>query len=434
MRIVQITPGTGNFYCGVCLRDRALARAFRAHGHDVTMLPMYLPHMADDSEGQPEAPMFYGGINVYLQQKFPIFRRTPAWLDRLLDSPALLRLAAKGAGMTTARDLGELTISTLRGEEGRQAKEVEKLVAWLKTQPPADVISLASVLLVGLVRRLRTELGAPVVCTLQGEDAFLDSLVEPYRQQAWELVAERCEDVARFVAPSRYYAELMGKRLRLPPEKVATVSNGIAVEDFTPATPPVQPVIGYLARMHSSKGLHTLVDAFVELHRRGKVKGARLHIAGAQTTSDLPYIEQQKQKLAAAGLAAATQWHPNLEREQKVEFLRGLTVFSVPSTYGESFGLYLLEAWAAGLPVVQPRHAAFPELLAATGGGVLCEPDDARSLASELESLLLAPDRLRQLGQNGRQAVCERYTAEVMTRRVEEVFAEAGQTAVSMKS
>jgi glycosyltransferase involved in cell wall biosynthesis len=431
MHIVQITPGTGNFHCGVCLRDRALARAFRAQGHEVTMLPMYLPHVTDDNEGQPEAPIFYGGINVYLQQKFPLFRRTPAWFDRWFDAPALLRLAAKGAGMTSARDLGELTISTLRGEEGRQAKEVAKLVAWLRTQPRADVISLASVLLVGLVRRLRAELGVPVTCALQGEDAFLDSLIEPYRQQAWELVAERSREVARFVAPSRYYAELMGRRLRLPAAQVAVVPNGIAAEDFTPAAA-TSPTIGYLARMHPSKGLHTLVDAYIKLSR--ELKGVRLHVAGAQTNSDLRYVGEQQRKLADAGLSDLVTWQPNLDRAQKAEFLRGLTVFSVPSTYGESFGLYLLEAWAAGLPVVQPRHAMFPELLAETGAGVLCEPDDAGSLAGKLAELLREPVRARELGARGRQAVVERYTASAMARGVAEVFAAAGQAAVSTKS
>ena len=428
MRIVQITPGTGDFYCGVCLRDRALARALRARGHDVLMIPMYLPHVTDDEDGPPPTPIFYGGINVYLQQKSALFRHTPAWFDRLFNAPGLLRLAARGAGWTSARDLGELTLSTLRGAEGRQAKEVEKLIAWLRTQPAPDVICLASVLLVGLARRLRATFGVPLFATLQGEDCFLDSLPAPYRDQAWNLVADRCADLRRLIAPSQYYADLMQRRLRLPPDRVVVIPNGIDLADLTPATvPPTPPVIGFLARMHPSKGLATLVDAFIELKQRNRVMDLRLHIAGAETAADRPFVRVQQQKLDAHGLTAMVQFHPNLDRAAKAQFLRGLTVFTVPATYGESFGLYILESLACGVPVVQPRHAAFPEILAATGGGILCAPDDPQSLADALESLLLDPAKARQLGAQGRTAVAEKFSAAVMAGRVEDALRMAGR-------
>src|SRR5262245_30504648 len=133
MRIVQITPGAGNFYCGVCMRDHTLVSALRRLGHDATLVPMYLPMMTDEPGNSDEAPMFFGGINVYLQQKASRFSYTPAWLDRLLDTRGLLRWAARYAGMTREMDLGEITLSILRGEEGRQAKELEKLLAWLSS-------------------------------------------------------------------------------------------------------------------------------------------------------------------------------------------------------------------------------------------------------------------------------------------------------------
>ena len=97
-------------------------------------------------------------------------------------------------------------------------------------------------------------------------------------------------------------------------------------------------------------------------------------------------------------------------------------MFSVPANYGEAFGLYVIEALAAGVPVVQPRTAAFPEILAATGGGVLCEPNDAKSLADALEELLLNPDRARALGEAGRRAVAEKFSAEAMAQATMQVF------------
>jgi glycosyltransferase involved in cell wall biosynthesis len=91
-------------------------------------------------------------------------------------------------------------------------------------------------------------------------------------------------------------------------------------------------------------------------------------------------------------------------------------VFSVPARYGEAFGLYLIEAMAAGVPVVQPRTAAFPEIIEATGGGVLCEPGNPKSLADAIEQLLLNPQRARALGKIGRNAVFEKFNAEAMAK------------------
>ena len=117
MRIILLTPGTGSFYCGTCMRDNALALALRSQGHDALMVPLYLPPTLDEASSAENAPLFYGGINVYLQQKAGLFRKTPRWVDRLFDAPALLQGAARRAGMTQAHELGDLTLSMLRGED-----------------------------------------------------------------------------------------------------------------------------------------------------------------------------------------------------------------------------------------------------------------------------------------------------------------------------
>lgn len=423
MRIVQITPGTGNFYCGLCLRDNALALALRARGHDVLMIPLYLPSVTDEPSASVGVPIFFGGLTVYLEEKFPAFRRAPAWLTRILDSPALLRTSARFAGMTTANDLGELTVSMLAGERGHQVRELRSLIGWLKTQRKPDVVCLSTALLVGLARTIKQELGAPVVSTLQGEDSFLDSLPEPHRQQAWALLNERLVDVDRLVAVSHYYGGVMRERLGLPPERVAVVHNGITLTGFEPAaSPPDPPVVGYLARMCKAKGLDTLVEAFIELKRQDRFKSIKLRIAGARTHADASFVHEMQKRLAAAGIADHVEWLPNIDRGQKQEFLRSISVLSVPATYGEAFGLYVIEALACGVPVVQPRHAAFPELIEATGGGILCEPDNVPALADGIESLLLHPDQARKLGQQGRQAVLEKFGVERMAKNVEDVL------------
>jgi len=411
MRILQLTPGTGNYYCGSCLRDNSLVRALRARGHDVLMVPLYLPHMTDEPSEAAGTPIFLSGISVFLEQKYPVFRHMPDWLNRFFSSPSLLRLAAGMAGMTSARDLGESAVSMLQGVESRQADEVERLIAWLRTQPRPDVISLSNSLLSGLARRLKDEFRVPVVCTLQGEDSFLDGLPEPYRQQSWDLLARRCADIDHFVAVSHYHGELMRRRLGIKTERVTVVHPGIAVEEFTPAVAqPDPPVIGYLARMHPGKGLGTLVSAFLQLG----IPGVRLRIAGAMTGQDKCFVRSLQQRLPRD-----VEFLPNLDRQAKCDFLRGLTVLSVPATYGEALGLYVLEAWATGVPVVQPRHGAFPELVEKTGGGLLCVPDDPAALAAALRQLLVDPTAAHRMGEAGCQAVHADFSVEAMTLKIE---------------
>ena len=426
MNIVHITPGAGGMYCGNCFRDNALVHELRKQAHSVLMVPLYLPLNLDEPDETVGTPIFFGGINVYLQQKAGVFKLLPKPVHQWLSSPQLLKWASGRAAKTRAEDVGELTLSMMRGEEGKQALELDQLISWLKTQKPPDVVCLSNALLIGMVRRLRRDLNTRVVCTLQGEDSFLDSLPENVREAAWDLLAERAKEVDLFVAPSKYYGDLMQKRLQLPAAKVRVVYNGINLEGFSAADAlPSPPVIGYFARMCREKGLDTLVDAYVILARRNKIPDVRLKVGGGCGPSDESFATELEEKLEKAGLLPRAEFRPNLSRHAKQEFLRSISVFSVPALYGEAFGLYLLEAWASGVPVAQPRHAAFPELVEATGGGLICEPGNAESLANALESLLLDSARTRQLGEAGRAAVLAKFTAERMAEKMLAVFREA---------
>lgn len=418
MKIIQITPGTGNFYCGVCIRDHSLVTALRKRGHDALMIPMYLPLVPDDPSQKSDAPIFFGGINVYLQQKFPIFRKTPRWLDRLLDFPGLLGLLSSMANMTQAKGLGEMTVSMLCGEDGRQVKELERLVDWLKELGDIAVISLSNALLIGLVRRMKRELGAPVICALQGEDDFLDDLPQPERDISWNTLAERAKEVDAFVAPSHYYAKRMLSRLRLPENKVHVIPNGIVVQGYEPA-PETQepPVLGYLARLCETKGLGMLVDAFILLKETGKYPTLKLRAAGTMTSADAQFVKRMQARLASKDLAQDAEFLPDLTLEAKKEFLKSLSVFSVPALCSESFGLYVIEALAAGVPVVEPNQSAFPEILEQTGGGVLFENKSVASLVEKIDSLLSNPEEAHRMGQQGRACVLEHFTAEAMAER-----------------
>jgi glycosyltransferase involved in cell wall biosynthesis len=398
-------------YCGACLRDNALVSALRRLGHSVVMAPLYLPLTLEEEDQSAGVPILYNGINVYLDQHSGFFRSAPAWLHNALGSPALLKLVARWAASTRPAKLGNMTISMLEGEQGLQARELEQLIAWLREEKP-DVVCLSNALLVGMARRIRSELQVPVLCSLQGEDGFLDALPQPHRDEAWKTAARRAADVDLFIAPSRYFAQLMQKRLNLPDDRVQVLFNGINLDGFgasgdpdrqPPADPPIfsradGPSLGYLARMCREKGLDTLVDAFIVLKQRDRVKNLKLRVAGSCGPSDQPFVNELRHRLASSGILSHAEFHP----------------FSVPATYGEAFGMYLIEAMASGVPVAQPDHASFPELIAATGGGVLCAPNNPQSLAAAAEQLLLDPKRARAMGNAARQAVIEKFDVNKM--------------------
>ena len=420
MRIVQLIPGTCEaFYCENCLRDFDLLEALGRIGHDARIVPLYLPLTADNSAFKDEAPIFFGGINVYLQQKSSFFRRTPRWLDRLFDARWLLQWASRKAGMTSPSDLGESTVSMLRGQHGCQAKELDRLIEYLSEEARPDVVVLSNALLVGLARPIRARLGVPVVCLLQDEDAFLDALPAPYGAEAWQAVAAGAAGVDLFISVSRYYRGVMVARLGLKPERVAVAYAGIDPAGYLPAAaPPDPPVIGFLSPALAGKGLGLLVEAFMALKKTEGLARLKLRVAGGETVGSHPFLEDLQGRIAAWGVADDLEFLPNLGRLKRQEFLRSLSVLSVPTLRPEAFGLYVLEALASGVPVVEPRHGALVELLEATGGGILVEPGDLGALTAALQDLLLHPAKARDLGMRGRKAVLEQFAIERSAREM----------------
>jgi glycosyltransferase involved in cell wall biosynthesis len=263
---------------------------------------------------------------------------------------------------------------------------------------------------------------------LQGEDTVLDALPEAQRVVTWQALAERAAEADLFVAPTHYFGNRMSERLGLPTDRVRVVHNGINLDGFQMLSAECgvrnegTPVLGYFARMCREKGLDTLVDAYIVLKQRDRVKNLKLRIGGGCGPSDKPFVDALRERLKTHGLLGDVEFHPNLDRAGKQAFFHSLSVFSVPALYGEAFGLYVIESLAAGVPVVQPRHAAFPELVEATGGGVLCEPGNVNSLADAIEQLLLSPEKARQLGEAGRRAVQKKFSAETMAKEMVEVF------------
>ncbi len=419
MKILQIVPGTATFYCGSCIRDTALCTAMRQRGIDVLLQPLYLPLLIENNSTEVNESIFFGGINVYLQQKTDFFQKTPRWIDRIFDARSLLKQAAKQVGMTKPEELGEMTVSMLQGKDGRQTKEIYRFISWIKEQGKIDAIIFPNVMLLGLAPVFQKELQIPIFCTVQGEDAFLDSLPDHYSRQAWELITECGRSVNAFIPVSHYYGDVMKKRLDLNEDQCFVIQNGISLDGFSGIRKQTDDLnLGFLAHLRKEKGLDTLAEAFIRLKEKTEFANLKLKIAGTVTNADQPFISRIKQRLTNTNCINDVEFLTNIARAEKIEFLESLTVLSVPATYGESFGLYVIEALACGVPVVQPNHAAFPEIIEKTGGGLLYEPDDFDDYVSTLSRLLLNREENQKMGNQGQSVVRDYFTVDRMVNDV----------------
>lgn len=439
MRIAYLTAGAAGMYCGSCMHDNALARALIARGAECLLVPVYTPIRTDEVNVSVDR-VFFGGINVFLQQKVPLLGRVPAPLLRLLDAPWLLRLATRGAGGTDPATLGELTVSMLRGTEGRQAGEVHRLVRWLADDLRPDVILLSNLLIGGCIPAIREAMDVRIVAWLQGDDIFLEHLPPPCRAQATELLSDLVRQTDACLVNSQFYAAKMQRMLSIPTESIHIVPLAIDTAPFAAlenlaagdagavaGQPPLR--VGYLARLAPEKGFHHLVDSFIDLARRPSGQSAELHYAGWLGDQHRPFVDEAHRQLREAGLEGRHRYHGSPDLAGKLEFLKQIDVLCVPTVYEEPKGLFVLEALAAGVPVVQPHHGAFPELLAATGGGLLVPPGDRIATADAIESLWLDPLRRSELGRIGRESVYRGHSIIAQAERVEEILLGLGEDA-----
>jgi glycosyltransferase involved in cell wall biosynthesis len=430
MRVAYVTAGAAGMFCGSCMRDNTLARTLRRQGVDVTLLPTFTPIRTDEEDTSIDR-VFLGGINIYLEQRSALWRRLPRGAKSWLDSSGVLRAIAPLALATRREYDSALAVSLLRGEHGHQKQEIEQLVSWLADDLRPDLVHVSNLLIAGFVRPLRRRLDVPVVVTLQGDDLFLDSLPEIERAALLRELRVVAREVDGFVVMSDYYRDYMAELLDVASTRFHRVRLGIdSPEDFAALAQPTAaatddrrpPTLGYLARICPEKGFHLLVDAFLQLRSMQGMAGARLRFGGWLGGGDRAFFETQLRKLEAVAGKSAFDHVPLPDRESKIRFLHGIDVLSVPTLYREPKGLFVLEALAAGVPVVLPAHGCFPELVRQTGGARLVPPNDPVRLAEAIHVLLEDPVERRRLGDEGRVRVCTHHTADAAARDTTEVW------------
>ncbi len=424
MKIVNIVPGFGGtFYCGNCLRDSAYVNSLRELGHDAITLPMYLPLTISGERTNEDVPVFYGAVNIYLKQQFPIFRHMPGWMENMFDSKPFLSFAAKKSGSTRAHGLEQLTESMLLGQQGHQNRELDRLVDFLKNHVKPDIVHFSNALLLGMAWQIKEEMKVPVVYSLQDEDVWVDAMEPSWHEKIWQLMAEKSRDVDAFVAVSSYFAGIMQEKMNIPAGKMNVVHIGVKPEDYVFTLPAGSPqAIGYLSRVCEENGFEILVDAFILLKTDPRFNSLRMKVTGGMTADDQPFLNLQRRKLEHNNVLQDVDFQQDFTTQALEAFFKSLTVLSVPVLKGEAFGLYQIEALASGVPLVQPELGAFPEIISSTQGGVVYHPNTAQSLASMLSDLLPDKARLERMSLDGRKSVEDSFDCRKLTMKMVEVY------------
>ncbi len=412
MRILFIVPGSGDsFYCGNCFRDNLHAAALRKAGHDITIMPIYLP--LKHQSFQADTPLFFPATTFYTAHRFFSNRKMPKWLERFTASDAMLNIASSMSGSTSAEGTEAMTLSMITGDGKVFQDQITPMIDWIKEQEKPDIIHLSNSLLIGIARMFRRQLDIPIVCSVQDEEVWLDQLKEEDALAAWQGIKENSQYIDRFITTSQFYKEVLRQRIPQITE-VDVIYPGIDRIKYASDSLPKDPVIGFFYRMNRENGLDILVKAFVKLKEKGTIPNLRLKIAGGYTGKDKQFLKEIKKMLSP--YKEEVEISDTYSLEDHARFYSTITLLSVPITFEEGVGLYLCEAFAAGRPAVEPATGSFPEIVGEAG--ILYEPNTPDALAEALEKLLTDKELLARCEEKAVELSATRYNEHVLAEKL----------------
>ena len=416
MKILFIVPGSGDtFYCGNCFRDNLLASAMRKTGHNVVVMPLYLPLRYTSFQG--DTPLFFPATTYYTAQRFFGKRKMPKWLEHITGSDRMLNLASSMSGTTSAEGMETMTMSMITGDDPAFANYVSLLIDWIKNEETPDVIHLSSSLLIGIAKELKHHFDTPIVCSVQDEEIWIDSLKKSYAGIAWHSIADNVGYINRFITTSEFYKAAVQKRIpRI--NHVEVIYPGVDHERYYATEFPNKPTIGFFYRMSRVNGLDILAEAFVKLKERKVIPNLQLKIGGGFSGKDKPFLKHVKEILKP--YKEDVEIFDKYKLEDHATFYHAISAICVPITFEESVGLYLCEAFASGRPAVEPATGSFPEIV--SEAGILYHPNDSESLCNALQQLLSDPFRYEQASAKAIELSQTRYNYQVMAQKLIKIY------------
>ena len=416
MKILFIVPGAGDtFYCGNCFRDNLQAYALRSAGHEVVIMPLYLPLKDRSFEG--DTPLFFPATSYYISQKYFKKRALPRWFDKIINSDFMLNIAASFSGSTTSEGLEGLTLSMIYGDDPAFRKQVNGLVSWIKEHERPDIIHLSSSLVIGIAKAIKMEIDIPIVCSLQDEEVWIDKLEKKYADAAWQGIADSVDYINHFVVASEYYKKYI---TAIIPEikEVDVVYSGVDTAKYACKEYPSAPVIGFFYRMNEDDGLGILAEAFVKLKQKGGFDNLRLRIGGGYTSTDEKFLKKVRKKLRP--YRDTVDWCDKYSLEEHAKFYKEITAICVPLTFNESIGLYLCEAFAAGRPAIEPATGSFPEIVA--DAGIIYGENTSDNLADAIEQFLTDGKLQKQCRENALHLSATHYNKETLANEMHKIY------------
>lgn len=418
MKILLIIPGSGDsFYCGNCFRDNLYAQALRLAGHEVVVMPLYLPLAYTSFKGN--TPLFFPATSYYVAQKYFTKGKMPRLFEKILDTPSILRFASSLSGTTSAKGMEQMTLSMIHGDDNHFSKEAGKMIEWIEHHDHPDIIHLSSSLIIGVAKAIKQSIEIPVVCSLQDEEIWIDTLDDIHAPQAWEAIRVHLGYINKFITSSQFYRSVILNKF---PEigEVEVVYPSINIEKYRCSNYPKEPTIGFFYRMNYENGLDILAQAFILLKKENSIPNLKLKIGGGYTRENKRYV-QRVRNILRTRIHDVT-WLEHYSLEEHEAFYRDISLICVPLRFNEAVGLYLCEAFAAGRPAVEPNTGSFSETVA--DAGALYSPNTPDALANAIKQLLTDEARYKQCCQNALHLSQTRYNQTTLAFRLQEIYEE----------
>ncbi len=424
MRILYLVGGNDVIAGGATVRDASFVTGLREAGHDVIPVSLYGPAGIEDESGYSK--IFHPLGQTTLRRIFPRLSRLPGSISSAFRRPrpvaSMTNLAVTGR---RADLMGPLAVSMLSGANKLQRREFARLADYLGSGYRPDAVLFANIMLSGLAEAVRANFACPIICLSQGSDRVVEALDEPFRSDARKLARKNARLFRRVVTSSRFFAIRATESLALPASRIRVVPPGVDAKSLrNPAPRRRLPfTIGYMAPVRKDKGLDILVEAVESLARDTSVE-PELWISGR--VEDERYWNRLQRRLDGAALKSRRRIFGSLTGTDRRDFLEGLSVFVVPSREPESRATHMLEAMAAGVPVIGPATGIIPEVFQYANGGLLVSSEaPAWMFAQALELLASMPDTADEMGRVGSEGVEEYFSIGSSARRLVEIIDEA---------